>query len=265
MLDATGKVAIVTGSATGVGEEVAVELAKLGANVVINYTKSFDEAKAAVARCEEVGAEVLLCQADISNDDDCRRMVAETVEKWGRVDILVNNAGRSKFVAHAKLDGLDAEDFQSIYSVNVVGTFQMTRAVVPHMKEQGEGSIVNVSSIAGIEGIGSCIAYAASKGALNTMTKSLARALGPEIRVNSVCPGFIQTRWLREGLGEDVYNNLMSSVERSTVLNAASSPVEVAEPIVFFALSGHHTTGAIYTVDSGSHLGPRASVVSDNV
>ncbi len=265
MWDAKGKVAIVTGSATGVGEEVAAQLAEMGANVVINYTKSLDEAKAAVARCEAAGAEVLLCQADVSNDDDCRRMVAETVEKWGRVDILVNNAGRSKFVAHADLDGLDAQDFQDIYAVNVIGPFQMTRAVTPHMKAQGGGSIVNVSSIAGIEGIGSCIAYAASKGALNTMTRSLARALGPEIRVNTVCPGFIKTRWLENGLGDEVFGKLMSSVQRSTVLKAASTPVEVAEPIVYFAVGGMHTTGAIYVVDAGTHLGPTASVVADQV
>jgi 3-oxoacyl-[acyl-carrier protein] reductase len=265
MWDAKGKVAIITGSATGVGEEVALQLAKMGANVVINYTKSIDEANAAVAKCEAAGAEVLLCQADVSSDEDCKRMVAETVEKWGQVDILVNNAGRSKFVAHHDLDGLSAQDFQDIYAVNVIGPYQMTRAVTPHMKAQGKGSIVNVSSIAGIEGIGSCIAYAASKGALNTMTRSLARALGPEIRVNTVCPGFIKTRWLENGLGEEGFAKLMKGVKRSTVLKAASTPIEVAEPIVYFAVGGQHTTGAIYVVDAGTHLGPQTSVVADQV
>jgi len=265
MWDAKGKIAIVTGSATGVGEEVALQLAKMGANVVINYTKSIDEANAAVAKCEAAGAEVLLCQADVSKDEDCLRMVAQTVEKWGRVDILVNNAGRSKFVAHHNLDGLSAQDFQDIYAVNVIGPYQMTRAVTPHMKAQGKGSIVNVSSIAGIEGIGSCIAYAASKGALNTMTRSLARALGPEIRVNTVCPGFIKTRWLENGLGEEGFGKLMNAVQRSTVLKAASTPIEVAEPIVYFAVGGEHTTGAIYVVDAGTHLGPQTSVEADQV
>ena len=263
MWDASGKVAIVTGSATGVGAEVALQLARLGANVVINYTKSLDDAKEAVAACEEAGAEVLLCQADVSQDEDCQRMVAETIDRFGRVDILVNNAGTSKFVPHADLDGLDSDDFQRIYAVNVIGPYQMVRAVTPHMKAQGAGSVVNVSSIAGIEGVGSCIAYAASKGALNTMTRSLARALGPEIRVNTVCPGFIDTRWLRTGLGEESFNKLKAGVEAATVLKEASTPVEVAEPIVYFSVGGAHTTGAIYTVDSGTHLGPQNAFARD--
>ena len=154
------------------------------------------------------------------------------------------------------MEGLTAEDFQRIYGVNVIGPFQMTRAVAPAMKEQGAGSIVNISSIAGVMGVGSSIAYAASKGAFNIMTKSLARALGPEIRVNAVCPGFIETRWLQTGLGEERYQALKSQVERASVLKAASTPVEIAEPAIYFALSGQHTTGETLIVDAGTHLGP---------
>lgn len=249
------KVAIVTGSATGVGAEVALQLARKGIYVVINYTKSESEARETAAACEAEGVETLLCQADVSNDDDCRRMADETVAHWGRVDILVNNAGTSKFVAHHDLEGLSTEDFQRIYGVNVIGPYQMIRAVTPTMKQQGKGSVVNVSSIAGVTGMGSSIAYAASKGALNTMTKSLARSLGPEIRVNVVCPGFIQTRWLKGGLGDERYDALRKSVEETTVLQAASTPVEVAQPIVWLAESADHVTGELITVDAGMHLG----------
>ena len=256
-MDNKGKVAIVTGSATGLGAEIARQLAGQGCNVVINYTKSEDDAKEAQAVCDALGVETLLCQADVSKDEDCRRMAQETLDKWGRIDILVNNAGTSKFVAHEDLEGLTADDFLRIYGVNVVGPFQMTRAVEPAMKKQGAGSIVNISSIAGVMGIGSSIAYAASKGALNMMTKSLARALGPEIRVNAVCPGFIETRWLRTGLGEERFEALKDQIKGTTVLAAASTPLEIAEPAVFFALSAQHTTGETLIVDAGTHLGPK--------
>ncbi len=254
-MDGKGKVAIVTGSATGVGAEVALELARRGCNVVINYTRSEAEAKQAQAACEAQGAETLLVRADVSDDADCRRMAQAALDKWGRIDVLVNNAGTSKFVAHHDLEGLTAEDFQRIYAVNVIGPYQMTRAVAPAMQKQGAGSVVNVSSLAGVRGVGSSIAYAASKGALNNMTMSLARALGPEIRVNTVCPGFIDTRWLRTGLGDETFEKLRGAVARGNPLKAASTPSEVAEPIVYFALSARHTTGETLLVDAGTHLG----------
>ncbi len=248
-------VAIVTGSATGVGREVAKQLAGKGCHVVINYTKSEQEARDTARDCEAAGVETLLCRADVSEDADCRRMADQTLEKWGKIDVLVNNAGTSKFVAHHDLEGLSAEDFHRIYAVNVIGPYQMIRAVTPAMKSQGKGAIVNVSSIAGITGLGSCVAYAASKGALNTMTKSLARALGPEIRVNTVCPGFIETRWLKAGLGDDRFKGLREQMEQTTVLQAASTPSEIAEPIVWFAEGAEHITGEILRIDAGLHLG----------
>ncbi len=254
-MDGKGKVAIVTGSATGVGAEVARQLAERGCNVVINYTRSEAEAKASQAACAALGVETLMVQADVSIDADCRRMAQAALDKWGRIDVLVNNAGTSKFVAHHDLEGLTAEDFQRIYAVNVIGPYQMTRAVAPAMQKQGAGSVVNVSSLAGVRGVGSSIAYAASKGALNNMTMSLARALGPEIRVNTVCPGFIDTRWLRTGLGDETFEKLRASVAKANPLKAASTPAEVAEPIVYFALSARHTTGETLLVDAGTHLG----------
>ena len=253
-MNLSGAAIIVTGSATGLGAAVAEGLAKKGANLVINYTRSESDARKTAKVCQDLGVETLLCQADVSKDEDCRRMAAQAFEKWGRIDGLVNNAGISKFNAHGNLDGLTAEDFQRIYAVNVVGAYQMIRAVEPHMKAAGQGAGVNVSSIAGVTGIGSSVAYAASKGALNTLTLSLARALGPEIRVNAVCPGLIQSRWLREGLGDERYEKLVKMTEDNTPLKAASKPEDIAEVVVWFLEGARHVTGETLLVDAGKHL-----------
>ena len=251
-----GKVAIVTGSATGLGAAVALQLADKGCNVVINYTKSEKEAKETLAACEAKGVEVLLAQGDVGEDADCRRIVDETVKKWGRVDVLVNNAGGTKFANHAELDELNAEDFLWIYKVNVVGAYQMIRACAPHMKEAGKGSVVNVSSIAGVTGIGSSVAYAASKGALNTMTLSLARSLAPKIRVNAVCPGFIGTRWFSDRFGQQTFEGIKRQQEESTPLARAGTPEDIATAVVFFCGEGSdHITGETLITDAGMHLG----------
>ncbi len=254
-MDIRGGVTIVTGSATGVGAAAVKLLASKGCNVVINYTKSEAEAKETQADCEKLGVETLLCQADVSKDEDCRRMVAETVAKWGRVDALLNNAGTTQFVNHANLEGLSADDFHRIYSVNVIGPFQMVRAVTPHMKAAGRGAVVNVSSIAGVMGVGSSIAYTASKGALNTMTLSLARALAPEIRVNTICPGFIQGRWLRGGMGDTAYEAAVAAQEHNTPLRKAGTPEDMAQAAVWFIEGADLITGEFLIVDAGSHLG----------
>lgn len=249
-----GKVAIVTGSATGIGAATAQKLAESGCNVVINYTKSEKEARETVAACETHGVETILCRADVSADEDCRRMVDEAMTKWGKIDALVNNAGTSKFVDHTDLDGLDKEDFLRIYSVNVVGPYQMARAVRPHMKNAGRGAIVNVASTAAINAVGSSIAYAASKGALVTMTLSLARNLGPEIRVNAVCPGFVQSRWLKEGLGEELYETRKNYLEQQSPLGVTATPDTVAEAILYFIAGAPITTGETLILDGGFHL-----------
>ncbi|GMV62734.1 MAG: beta-ketoacyl-ACP reductase [Parvibaculum sp.] len=250
------KVAIVTGSATGLGAAVALQLADKGCNVVINYTKSEKEAKETLAACETKGVQALLAQGDVSEDADCRRIVDETVKKWGRVDVLVNNAGGTKFANHAELDELNAEDFLWIYKVNVVGAYQMIRACAPHMKQAGKGSVVNISSIAGVTGIGSSVAYAASKGALNTMTLSLARSLAPKIRVNAVCPGFIGTRWFSDRFGQQTFEGIKRQQEESTPLARAGTPEDIATAVVFFCGEGSdHITGETLITDAGMHLG----------
>ena len=156
-MNVENSVAIVTGSSSGVGAATARMLAAKGGRVVINYSMSVDAARVVAAECEALGGETLLCQANVANDNDCRRMVAEALNKWGRLDTLVNNAGTTKFVQHADMEGLDAADFQNIYGVNVVGPFQMARAASAALKASGDASVVNVSSIAGVKGVGSSI------------------------------------------------------------------------------------------------------------
>ena len=258
-MDVAGGVFIVTGSATGLGATVAQRLAGKGGRVVINYTKSESEALATAQACRDLGAEAIVCQADVSVDDDCRRMVAGALAKWGRVDGLVNNAAQSKIVPHADLEGLSSEDFLNIFAVNVVGAYQMVRAVTPPMQQQGKGAVVNISSVSAITGSGSSIAYAASKAALNVMTLSLARALAPEIRVNAVCPGVMQTRWWREGLGEENYDAFISRYAASAPLKTAGTTDAVADPVVWLLEGAEHVTGETIMVDAGSHLGPSPS------
>lgn len=250
-------VAIVTGSSSGVGAATARALAAKGWAVTINYSRSADAAKQVAADCEKLGGEVLLVQANVADDADCRRLVQETLDRWGRIDALVNNAGTTKFCNHHDLAGLDKQDFLDIYAVNVVGPYQMVRAAEQALRASGRGAIVNVASIAGLVGMGSSIAYCASKGALITMTKSLARVMGPEVRVNAVCPGFIQGEWLRQGLGNDAYEARKQATEKAAPLRLASTPEQIAEGILFFVDGPSVTTGETLILDGGAHLGMR--------
>jgi len=249
------KVAIVTGSATGVGAATAVLLAEKGCNVVINYTRSKEEAMATAQLVEQHNVECIVFKADVSNDDECKSMVEAAIKKWGKIDYLVNNAGKTKFNPFENLDGLSGDDFLDIYSVNVVGPYQMIKAVVPYMKQQGGGAIVNDSSLAGINGVGSSIAYVTSKAALNIMTKSLAHVLGPEIRINTVAPGPIQTRWLKGGMGDEAYSALIEQAENELPLKQVATAEDVAETLVWFLEGAKLITGEVLIVDSGAHLG----------
>jgi len=248
------KVAIVTGSSSGVGAATARLLASKGCNVVINYSSSREAAQKVAQDCQQFGVETLVCQADVSNDEACQSMVAQAMSQWGRIDILVNNAGTTKFVPHEQLGGLDKDDFFSIYGVNVVGPYQMLRACESALRASGDAAVVNVSSIAGVRAIGSSVAYAASKGALLNMTKSLARVMGPEIRINAVCPGFIQGEWLEQGIGAENYEKIKSSLEASAPLKKTCTGESVAESIVSF-IEGHSiVTGQYIILDGGQHL-----------
>lgn len=249
------KVAIVTGSATGVGAAVAIMLAERGCNVVINYTRSKDEAEETAASCRAKGVDTIVFQADVADDDACRAMVKAAADKWGRIDYLVNNAARTKFNPFPKLEGVTKQDFLDIYAVNVVGAYQMVRAVTPYMKKQGKGAIVNDSSIGGVTGIASSIPYAASKAALNLMTKSLAHVLAPEIRINAVVPGMIQTRWLKGGLGDQQYEALLKTQGEQLPLKRVATAEDIAKVLVWFLTDADLITGETLIVDSGIHLG----------
>ena len=256
MKDLRDKVAIVTGSSSGVGAATAQLFASMGCNLVINYNSNSAGAYAVAKECEKHGVETLTVKANVANDDDCRSLANQAIRKWSRIDVLVNNAGATKFVDHANLEGLSAEDFQKIYGVNVIGAYQMVRAVSEQMKSQKSGgAIVNVASIAGVAGVGSSIAYAASKGAMITMTLSLARALGPSIRVNVVCPGFIEGDWLKEGLGDDVYKKAHEAARKGAPLGVTATAETVADSILYFIVGPQVVTGESMIVDGGRHLG----------
>lgn len=250
-----GTVCIVTGSATGTGAACAVQLARKGARVVVNYTKSAAEAKDTAEKCKAAGGEAIVVQADVALDADCRKLAQAALDKWGRIDGLVNNAGITKFAAAADLDALTAEDFQRIYAVNVIGPYQMIRACVPAMMRQAAASIVNVSSISGVMGIGSSTAYVASKGALNAMTLALARSLAPGIRVNAVCPGLIETRWHLSRFSEEDYAKFKANYEKTVPLAKAASADDVAEVAVWLMEGAAQVTGETILVDGGLHLG----------
>lgn len=254
-MDLKDTVAIVTGSSSGVGAATARYLAARGAHVVINYSRSRAAAEAVAAECSALGPQALAVQADVAEDAHCRRLVAEAVEAFGRLDVLVNNAGTTRFCAHSDLEGLSKADFLDLYAVNTVGAFQMTRAAAPYLQRQAVAHVVNTASIAGVTGIGSSIAYAASKGALLTMTLSLARVLGPRIRVNAVCPGFIQGEWLKQGMGEENYEKRRQSLEASAPLRATCTPEDVAAAIGSFITGSDLVTGESLIVDGGAHLG----------
>ena len=254
MMDLQEAVVIVTGSSSGVGAASVRQLAEAGCNVVVNYSRNADGAESAAAACREFGVETEVVRADVSSDADCRKLVAAAEARWGRLDGLVNNAGTTKFCAHEDLDGLSAQDFHDIYGVNLVGPYQMMRAAAPLMRRGGRGSIVNVASIAGVMGIGSSIAYATSKGALITLGLSMARVLGPEIRVNTVCPGFIQGDWLAEGLGTENYERTKSFLENKVPLRLTATADTVAEAIVYFLSGAGIVTGETLILDGGHHL-----------
>ncbi len=250
-----GAVTIVTGGGTGTGAACAIQLAKKGAKVVVNYSRSEKEARQTVKACEAAGGEAILARGDVAIDADCRALAQTAIDKWGRIDALINNAGITKFAAASDLDALDAEDFQRLYAVNVVGPYQMIRACAPAMKRQGAGAIVNISSISGVMGIGSSTAYVASKGALNAMTLALARALAPEIRVNAVCPGLIETRWHLDRFDADGYARFKAGYEKSVPLAKAAAPDDVAEVALWLIEGAALVTGESIFVDSGLHLG----------
>jgi 3-oxoacyl-[acyl-carrier protein] reductase len=231
------KVAIVTGGSSGMGEATVQELTKRGWQV------------AAMARSKVPQ----IFRGDVAEDADCRRVAKAVLDKWGRIDALVNSAGTTKFVAHADLEGLSAEDILGIFRVNFVGPFQMIRACAGALKAS-RGCVVNISSVASILGTGSSVAYAASKAALDTMSVSLARALGPEIRVNVVAPGYVRTPWQVSAHGAEGAAALERKFAERAPLKAAPEALDVAEAIAWLVEGARRVTGEIVYVDGGIHI-----------
>jgi 3-oxoacyl-[acyl-carrier protein] reductase len=246
------KAFVVTGSSSGVGAAVSLALARQGFGVVINCSKSAAAAEETAQACLAAGGDALVVRADVADDAGCRRLAAAALDRWGQIDGLVNNAGTTRFASMGDLAALSVDDFQQVYAVNVVGAYQMIRACEAPLRAT-RGAVVNVSSIAGSMGVGSSVAYACSKGALNTLTIALARALGPDIRVNAVLPGFIETGWLKRGLG-DRYEQAREAYRAQSALGATLTSEEVATSIIAL-LAATKITGQLLTIDAGRGLG----------
>ena len=244
-------VVVVTGASTGLGRALAVETARRGASdIVINYARSADEAEVTADQVRAEGARAILVQGDVSRDEDCRR-IAAAAAPLGRIDALFNNAGVTKFAQnHADLDAVSAEDFLHLYGVNVVGAFQMVRAARSLLEAAPQpGAVVNTSSIAGVAGIGSSVPYAASKGAMNTLTISLARALAPKIRVNGIAVGSIATSALETVLTDD---GLRTEMVSGTPLKRLGEPEDIAIGAVYLASpASSFVTGKLFEIDGG--------------
>jgi 3-oxoacyl-[acyl-carrier protein] reductase len=239
------RVALVTGGGTGIGRAIALALAESGANVAVNYSQSHEDAEATAGAIRERGRRAFTVKADVSSDREAMDMVARVIREWGRLDILVNNAGTTTFVDHKDLDGLTEEVWDRILSVNVKGTFFCSRAAARAMTE---GRIINIGSVAGVNGSGSSIAYAASKAAIHTLTRSLARSLAPRITVNAIAPGLIETRW---HTGYEVEN-----ARRAELFPAKriGRPEDIAHIALAIATSDNFLTGQIIVIDGGALL-----------
>ena len=250
----TKQAAIVTGGGTGVGRATALDLARRGCSVLVNYSRSRDEAEETAGEIEALGVKAIAFKADVSDDAAARKMVEAAVKAFGRLDILVNNAGTTRFVLAAELEKVTDEDWQRIFSVNVVGAFHCARAVKEPMLSGGGGQIINITSVAAFAAKGSSITYAASKAALNNLTVALARALAPRIRVNAVAPGFITGRWLEQGLGP-AYESMKRTVEQAVPLERVCEPEDVAAAIMGLITGSPMVTGQILICDGGMLIG----------
>jgi len=249
----TKPVAIVTGASRGVGKAVALLLAEKGWNLTLTCSSSLKEAKKVAKECNDLGSETIVLTADVSDESKCKETVQKTIEEWKRLDVLINNAGKTVFNAHENLAGLKSEDFLEIYKTNTVGPYMMIKEAEEFLRKSPIASVVNIASIAGVIGVGSSVAYVASKGALVMMTKSLAKALGP-IRINAICPGFIEGEWLKTGLGDEAYEATKNFIESSTPLNMVCNPEKVAKGVWFFVEDAVATTGETLILDGGFHL-----------
>ena len=241
------KIALVTGGGTGIGRATSLLLAKEGASVAVNYSRSESDALETVADIEQLGVKAMAIQADVSNRDQVESMIETVVEKLGRLDILINNAATTKMVPYTDLEDLTDEVWDQALDVNVKGLFYCCRAAIRAMQKTGGGQIVSVSSIAGFTGMGSSIAYAASKAAVINMTRGLAASHAPDIQVNSVAPGVVETRWIKG------WEKFTDPHRDQTPMKRHASPGDVANAI-FGLLINPFVTGQTVVVDGGRTL-----------
>lgn len=257
-MDIRNAVAIVTGSSsvTGVGAETAKLLAAHGAKVVVNYATNKVGAEETAQACFEAGGmDVIIVKGDVAKDEDCKGMVTAAMQKWGRLDILINSAATTKAIAHLNLDELNADEFNRIMGVNLIGNYQMTRAAFNPLKASGDGAIVNISSTSVWHARGSSIAYCASKGALNTMTISFARIFAPEVRVNTICPGgMFGNKWTRTIFNDEAYEKRIADAKNKFPLARPVWPSDVADAALWLCIGARSMTGEIIRMDSGQHL-----------
>jgi 3-oxoacyl-[acyl-carrier protein] reductase len=242
-----GKAAIVTGAGVSVGRAVALDLARRGVSVAVNYSRSVAEAEQTAADCEKLGVRAICVQADVGQDDQVRAMTEKAVAAFGRLDVLVNNAGVTRFIDHADMDKVGDDDWDYIFRTNVWGTFVCTRAAAPALRRDGGGVVINLSSVAGVYGTGSSVPYCASKAAINNMTVTLARALAPDIRVNAVAPGFVDTRWWSEREHADAIKQFAAA---AAPLKKVCQAEDVSKVVVDLVTSDM-ITGQIVVVDGG--------------
>ena len=243
------RAALVTGAATGIGSSAAIALAGAGFDVVVNYSRSEDAARATAARCEAAGAKTLVHRCDVADDDGVATMAAAAKKKFRRLDVLINNAGITSKTPIEDLDGIDLEDWDRVFAVNVRGLVQVTRACVPLLRA-ARGCIVNTASIVGLRPGPQPLAYSASKAAVVSLTRTLALALGPEIRVNAVAPGWMAGGWMERMLGEN-YDRLMERRARMTPLKRNVTADDVADSMLGLIEGNRFVTGEIVVVDGG--------------
>ena len=249
-MELKGSVAIVTGGATGIGRSVCLELARAGAGaVVVNYSRSAAEAEATAAELAALGTEGLPYRADVADENQVKAMVNHAADRFGRIDVLVNNAGTTRFIHFPDLEAVTDEVWQSILGTNLMGPWYAARAAAPHLKS-ARGSIVNIASIAGLRASGSSLPYGVSKAALTQLTRALAIALAPEVRVNAVNPGLVATRWFRQGFGEEAAAGQEQAIAARTPLRTVATPEQVAEAVMAFIRSDI-VTGQHLVVDGG--------------
>ena len=240
--DLKNQVVLVTGSSTGIGEAVARLAAEHGARVVVNSVRSIETGERLAA---ELGT-AIYCQGDVSNEDDVNRVVAQTLEEWGRLDHLINNAGVTQVIPHSDFESLEPEVWRQILDVNVVGTFLMSRAALPHLT-RAKGSITNITSIAGLRQVGSSIPYAVSKAALNHLTRLMANQVGPEVRVNAIAPGLIKTPWTAD------WDDAHARVAETAPLKRSGEGHDCAVACLGL-MASRYATGQVLAVDGGVTL-----------